>query len=336
MTSEHEYSVEDEINDVGVTRPHVVILGAGASLAAFPSGDRNGRRLPLMLDFVETVGLGPILDRHNINYTPGENFEDLYSGLHEAPEHSSALHELETAVQSYFSQFQLPDQPTIYDHLVLSLRDKDVIATFNWDPFLYNACYRNHRRIKSLPHVAYLHGSVAIGYCQKDKRKGVRGGSCSICRKPFIGTQLLYPVKEKNYNSDPFIQGEWSALVGYLEHGYLLTIFGYGAPSSDIEAIELMHTAWGEPSERSLEEIEIIDVKPKDELLETWSPFIHTHHYEVQNAFYDSWIAKHPRRSCEAAIAQFINAKFIDVNPLPRNADFTELWSWYDKLTKVE
>jgi cyclic nucleotide-binding protein len=29
-----------------------------------------------------------------------------------------------------------PELLTLYDHLVLSLRPKDVIATFNWDPFL--------------------------------------------------------------------------------------------------------------------------------------------------------------------------------------------------------
>ena len=32
--------------------PHVVILGAGASRAAFPYGERNGIVPPLMKDFV--------------------------------------------------------------------------------------------------------------------------------------------------------------------------------------------------------------------------------------------------------------------------------------------
>jgi hypothetical protein len=31
---------------------------------------------------------------------------------------------------------ELPDHPTVYDHLLLSLRKKDAIFTFNWDPFL--------------------------------------------------------------------------------------------------------------------------------------------------------------------------------------------------------
>lgn len=41
-------------------RPHVVVLGAGASLAAFPNGDAQGRRLPLMRDLAELIGLAPV------------------------------------------------------------------------------------------------------------------------------------------------------------------------------------------------------------------------------------------------------------------------------------
>ena len=45
----------------------------------------------------------------------------------------------------YFSKLELPDHPTIYDYRLLSLRKKDVIATFNWDPFLWLACHRKGR-----------------------------------------------------------------------------------------------------------------------------------------------------------------------------------------------
>ena len=55
------FSIADEIARVDVTRPHVVIVGAGASAAAFPDGDRNGKRLPTMLDFASTLGLDAIL-----------------------------------------------------------------------------------------------------------------------------------------------------------------------------------------------------------------------------------------------------------------------------------
>ena len=33
----------DEIVEIEKTRPHVVILGAGATMATIPNGDKNGR-----------------------------------------------------------------------------------------------------------------------------------------------------------------------------------------------------------------------------------------------------------------------------------------------------
>jgi Arm DNA-binding domain len=76
------YTAIDEIADTQVQRPHVVVLGAGASLAAFPKGDRLGRRLPVMKDFVNVVGLQPVLAAHGLGDRADENFEDLYSDLH--------------------------------------------------------------------------------------------------------------------------------------------------------------------------------------------------------------------------------------------------------------
>ena len=40
------------------------------------------------------------------------------------------LRNYQTAIFQYFSSLSLPGIPTIYDHLLLSLRPKDVIATF--------------------------------------------------------------------------------------------------------------------------------------------------------------------------------------------------------------
>src|SRR6202020_2405541 len=62
---------------------------------------------------------------------------------------------------------------------------------------------------------------------------------------------------------------------------FIVTIFGYGAPNSDAEAGGLMKRAWGRVAERNLEEIEIIDIRPGAELRDTWSSFIHTHHYRI-------------------------------------------------------
>ena len=116
----------------------------------------------------------------------------------------------------------------------------------------------------------------------------------------------------------------------------MITIFGYGAPQSDVSAIDLMKSAWGEVSQREMEQTEIIDIRSEDDLCSTWEPFIHTHHYETHSSFYDSWIANHPRRTGEAYINQYWNAQFIDNNPIPKEFAFPELWAWFDRLKQVE
>src|SRR5216110_3282602 len=81
--------------------PHVVILGAGASLAACPNGDRYGRRLPVMANLVETVGLAPILKRGGISATAAANFENLYSLIATDPARADLCAEIETRVRDY-------------------------------------------------------------------------------------------------------------------------------------------------------------------------------------------------------------------------------------------
>ena len=70
-----------------------------------------------------------------------------------------------------------------------------------------------------------------------------------------------------------------------------------------------------------MEQFEIIDVRhPEDELLKTWDPFIHSHHYEVHTTAYESWLLTHPRRSGEAYINQYLEvALFIEENPIPKD-----------------
>jgi hypothetical protein len=50
-------SVAEEIADTSAGRPHVLLLGAGASRAALPNGDRNGVPVPLLRDVAADLGL---------------------------------------------------------------------------------------------------------------------------------------------------------------------------------------------------------------------------------------------------------------------------------------
>jgi len=74
-----EKSAAEEIADVSMGRPHVVLLGAGASRAAFPRGERNGKRLPVMADFFETAPIADALASGGIPYS-GRNSKN--STLH--------------------------------------------------------------------------------------------------------------------------------------------------------------------------------------------------------------------------------------------------------------
>jgi hypothetical protein len=320
------FTVQDEVRSAKFQRPHVVILGAGASAAAFPSGDRNGRKLPVMRNFVEVVGLEALLTANGIQ-PPFADFEAIYSDIATTPSQGALRAEIERRVHDYFAALELPDTPTLYDHLVLSLRPKDVIATFNWDPFLWLAAARNHQ-FANLPSLLFLHGNVAIGCCHNCKQ--VMGGraQCSRCGQPVVASPLLYPVKQKDYQSDPAIAGHWRTLAGALRAAWTATFFGYGAPASDVEAVKLLKDAWGDAGRRNFEETEIIDLRPEDELVATWQPFIHTHHYRICQSFYDSHLGRHPRRSCEALWARLMQCQFTEGTNIPRDADFAELYDW--------
>lgn len=329
-----EVTAEQEINQVEIGKPHVVVLGAGASYAAFKGGDKHGRKLPLMDNLVEAIGLEDLISKSGIDFSTN-NFELIYSEIHRREDLLSLREELEEKVYEYFKYMELPDEPTIYDHLVLSLREKDFIATFNWDPFLVQAIARNSQRFK-LPRTLFLHGNVAVGVCSAHHMMGNAGSTCAKCGTKFENTKLLYPIDQKNYHLDTFISRQWKTLQHLFEHAFMVTIFGYGAPKSDATAVDLLSTAWGPASSRVLEEFEIIDIRKEDELVETWSRFIHSHHYRIKDNFYDSWIANHPRRTGEAYFNQFLEAKFIENNPIPKNLAFGELWDWYEKLQEVE
>ena len=155
---------QDEIEKVHGNGIHLVILGAGASLAStIRNPEKNGNQLPLMNNIVEIVELKDIVDRLPEDIRVLEKqFELLYGRLFEIEKFKNERIEIEKRIYEYFRGLELPDKPTIYDYLIMSLRHrKDVIATFNWDPFLYQAYIRNGNFTKT-PGILYLHGTVAL------------------------------------------------------------------------------------------------------------------------------------------------------------------------------
>ena len=149
-------------------------------------------------------------------------------------------------------------------------------------------------------------------------------------------SRFFFPVTQKNYNSDPAIAGHWRTLERALKQAWAFTIFGYNAPKTDVEAVDLMKEGWGEPNNRSLEEIEIIDIRDEEALRSSWDEFIHTHHYRTITSFYDSYVGRHPRRSCEALRSQLMDSMFIVPFPIPRDAEFEKLYEWLQPRINAE
>ncbi len=329
------YTEEFEVANANFGRPHVFLLGAGASYAAFPNGDKNGRKLPLLKDFIEVIGLQDFVNQAGIT-EPYEDFEEIYSKIALDVQLEDLRRKIDRKVFSYFENLELPDEPTLYDHLVLSLRPKDIIATFNWDPFLWDACQRN-RQFSKYPCVLFLHGSVAIARCEQCQIIVSRSNrQCSSCGSELYDIPILFPVTKKDYNSDPAIAGHWRTLKRALKQAYAFTIFGYSAPKTDVEAIDLLKDGWGENNSRELEQIEIINTQDEDMLRESWDEFIHTHHYDVLKNFYQSFAGEHPRRSCEAMWSQFMECMFIEPFTIPQGCNFRDLYKWLKPRIEVE
>jgi hypothetical protein len=287
-----------------------------------------------MRNLVDVVGLRDMLQTSE-EAVPNGDFEMIYDRLAKSPNAAERVQAIEEAVRNYFSSLELPDQPTLYDKLILSLRPKDLIATFNWDPLLVQA-YRRNVAARELPGMAFLHGNVGIGICLDHRVEGYVGTLCEQCRRPLTPTRLLYPVATKDYSSDPFIKSEWSRMRSVLEQAYFVTIFGYSAPKSDAAARSLIQDVWEANQRRTLTQIETIDIAQEPDIRGNWQEFLDGLHYAIFPTLDHSWLMRHPRRSCETlAAATLMNSPWPD-RPMPIVKLLDELKSWIEPLLQEE
>ena len=256
-----------------------------------------------MPDLVQCAGLAPTLERAGVSYRD-RNFEEVFAEIRRGDRRELET-ELEEQIRDYFSGLMLPDEPTIYDRLVMFLRPKDLIATFNWDPLLLQAFRRALAHgipARSLPQIAFLHGSTAVGICNRCNVKGyMPNRRCGTCGQRFEPCRLLYPIADKDYTTDAFIADEWRRTRDMLKHAYIISIFGYGAPAADAAAVELLRTALGAASGFMVaqREVEIIDIAKREVLEDRLRPFFTSHHYGTPDRFDYSQCSRFPRRSCE-------------------------------------
>ena len=337
---DYELTKKQLIENVIPGAGHLVILGAGASrsISEKNAGDRNGKKIPVMEEIVEELGLAKIF--REAGYRGDlKNFEGAYSDICNRSM-SREINKINFILADYFSQLKIPEDLTYYDYLLGGLRPRDLIATFNWDPLLSQA-YSRLIKVglgKWLPKILHLHGNVSIGYCKKDKTAGPLYSVCRICRKTYTPTPLLYPVKEKNYQDNEFIKAQWTTISQYMKFARVVTIYGYSAPKTDIEAKNLLLTGWGSWEKRQFEQFEII-IKPggdEQDARVAWDDFIHTHHYRIRHDFMDSYIAQTPRRTIESWWAQNFEAKFVENNSYPKLTSVSDLAEWLQPLIKAE
>lgn len=297
-----------------VQNPHVVILGAGASIAACPNGDLNGLKLPSLQNVQEATGLNELFQRiEKVEGSLGDGFEAKYSRLVQLGKYPAEIDQINSSVRNYFARLQLPEHVTPYDLMILGLREKDSIFTFNWDPFLLQALKRCSG-VASVPSVHFLHGCVDVAFCRACKVKSNAGIPCPRCGNEMEPSQLLFPVTEKDYDSDPVIRDEWDALRHALDDAYFVTVFGYSAPVTDVAARKILIDTFTSNRFRELAEVEIIDIRDRDDIEAAWSDFYFGQHYAIFDSFQHSQIFRHFRRSCDAfAMARLQN------NPVPEN-----------------
>ncbi|MCL4392515.1 hypothetical protein M1145_00005 [Patescibacteria group bacterium] len=118
----------------------------------------------------------------NLKDMARNDFEKAYSQL--SDKNDIHLKTIEDKVYTYFNSLKIPDSPNLYDYLILSLRKKDLIATFNWDPFLTQSYSRLHSEgVCNLPECAFLHGNVSMGVCLKHNIKVSHKNKCPKCGK---------------------------------------------------------------------------------------------------------------------------------------------------------
>jgi len=217
--------------------PHVVLLGAGASIACILNGDKNGNKISAM------EGIRKCID---LNWYKGNksNIEEIYQELDDKDRSY-----FENQLFYYYCKFQIPDNPTVYDHLLVSLTQKDLIASFNWDPLLIQAYQRCLKITYNLPRIIFLHGntwewykinkdSSYTGVWQTELPKRPHSSIVAADGTKCVRSKLLYPIYNKDYDKDPFIKKSWEIFRFALNKCFMLTIFGYSAPQSDINALE--------------------------------------------------------------------------------------------------
>jgi len=162
------FTVKDEIARVDAKRSHVVIVGSVQARLHFRREIEMGKKLPTMQNFASVLALDSILQSETYHHHT-MTLRD-YSTLVADPTKQRLAKQSNRSLMIIFSSLELPDAPTLYDHLVLSLAPKRCNSHIQLDTFLCQACVRN-RHFADAPHILFLHGNAAVGYCSNTEKR---------------------------------------------------------------------------------------------------------------------------------------------------------------------
>lgn len=316
--------------------PHVVILGAGASIAACKT-DKNGKTVPALSNIHKVLGLTDMLNGYGFSAEELENFELLFSNINGKGEWAELQNNLESAVRNYFKGLELSDEPTIYDYLILSLTEKDAIVTFNWDPFLMQA-YRRNLTVGNLPELIFPHGNVGVGLCYDCKVKGYANCLCPNCFKELSDMKLLFPVHRKNYYDGEIIQNEWAEAKRVLSRAAGVTVFGYSAPETDFEAYNLLKDSYKKSNIATIAPFSIINLREaEEEQRNKWSDIYGKHMITFHENFQESLLWSAPRVSLESLFDAILQQQpRANVKSFQNFATLEELQEFVKTITEYD
>lgn len=272
---------------------HLVILGAGSTIATIPKGDKNGEFSYTLDNLLNDKCFASFVEKVQALDYQIDDVEALCNQLYK--ENRPLYDEFESLVRKKYASLELPDGFTILDKLVLSLTPNDAIISFNWDDLVIQVYQRMSEYVpeEMLPILAFPHGNAQAVYDNKHYTSKRIVTSTSLFDSP-----LNMPVDEIDYKSDVFINSQWHILDFFMRNAQMVTFFGYRGPDSDEQDLKHLDELFAK--NEICDKIEIIDKDQESavEVAKRLERFKMQPNWLYPCAdFWHSTIAKYPRRT---------------------------------------
>lgn len=272
---------------------HLVILGAGSTIAAIPDGDRNGMRAYTLNNFLEDPFYADFLASLDSKYQ-NLNIEEMCTKMYS--EDRQLYEAFERLIRNKYASLELPNGFNLLERLIMSLTSDDAIISFNWDDLIIQAYNRAKQYIPSilLPIIVFPHGNAQA--CYNEHRYGSSRNPNNYGLRP---SPLNMPVDELDYQNNLFIKSQWQILDFYMRYSQMITFFGYRGPVSDIQDLKRMENCLH--SNQICGKIEIIDKTKEDamQVAQNLENIINLTGNEADccGSFFESRIAQYPRET---------------------------------------